>query len=218
MKQADEGAKMMMASTDITRAALAGDALHLLDTCGAESMSAESLADEAGLDLSDVHAVLNGVDPLDLACEAVYAQIKLAPDDRPWPARLRHNARSFRSVLVEHPSAVIPIATRPIVSNESMAIAESAITSLTEVGFDAVEANRVLLVIVNYVIGHSLSEVGVEQQLSHRSEVRDYRASLPADEMPLTAVALQEMPDRDAEFELGLKLIVDGLERRLLHS
>ena len=48
-------------------------------------------------------------------------------------------------------------------------------------------------------------------------QVRRWFAALPADEYPnLTALADQlAQPDQDRRFQVGLQMVLDGLERRL---
>jgi hypothetical protein len=196
----------------------------LLDLAGPDSLNLEGVAAEIGVRREDIKAfVTHQGDLIDLACDQVYSEIDVNPTSTNWPERLRHYARSFRRCLLSHPKAVLPMATRPILSESSMTVAEKALGELTAVGFSPEAANRVLIVIVSFVLGHALTEVGPAYQSEigmsevDTARVKGFRESLP-DSLPISAEALAEDNDRDAEFELGLKLIVDGLERQLLHA
>lgn len=203
------------------KADVARTALELLDEWGPTSVTIELVATQSGHPPEKVCEIVATDDQLlDLACDQIYSEVDLRQLDVPWPERLRQYSRSFRSVLLRHPRAAPTMAVRPIVSEASMALAEQALSQLTSVGFDAKEANRVLLVIVSFVNGHVLTEIGYHPEFGGHGEedLRRFRQGLPTDSLPLTASALSSDPDRDAEFELGLRLLTDGLERRLLHA
>lgn len=215
---------MQVNASELTTRKVAETALVVLDLVGPESLNLDAVAAEIGVGSQDVSPfVAHQGDLIDLACDQVYAEIDLNPLSTNWPERLRHYARSFRRCLLNHPKAVLPMATRPILSESSMTVAERALTELTAVGFTPEAANRVLIVIVSFVLGHALTEVGPAYQSEigmsavDTERVKGFRESLPPS-LPISAEALAEENDRDAEFELGLKLIVDGLERQLLHA
>ncbi len=201
-------------------AEVAQSALDVLDLRGRTGLDHCAIAAQLGVDEATVvELVPDPIVLLDLACDQVYAEVDLRPLDLPWSYRLETYATNFRQALLRHPEAAILVATRPIVSEASMALAERALAELTGVGFDPAEANRVLLVITSFVLGHVLVEIGVSTEPGRHDPdaVEAFRKNLPADELPLSAEALSEKNDRDAEFALGLKLLIDGLERRVLH-
>lgn len=201
--------------------AVAQAALRLLDVGGPEALSIASVASEVGCPAHVVKEHADSVDRLlDLACDLIYAEVDLRPLDAPWPERLRTYARSMRQALLRHPRSAMLMATRPIVSISSMAVAERALAEFTSAGLSPAEANRTLLVIVSFINGHALTEIGARhQELGGHTEqeVDTFRKGLSSSELPLAASAVSHV-DRDAEFELGLKFIIDGLERKLLHS
>ena len=203
------------------QADVARTALELLDAWGPTSVTIDLVASQSGRSREQVAQVVASDDQLlDLACDQIYAEVDLRQLDVPWPERLRLYSRSFRDALLRHPRAAPTMAVRPIVSEASMTLAERALSELTDVGFEPKEANQVLLVIVSFVSGHVLTEIGYHPEFGGHSldELKAFRQQLPMDSLPLTTTALSSDPDRDTEFELGLKLLTDGLERRLLHA
>jgi hypothetical protein len=204
-----------------SRAEVAKTALALLDDWGTAALSFDTIALELGCDPSDVADLVGDeLHLLDLACDQVYSEVDLRPVDLVWHRRLEIYANSFREALLRHPNAAVLVATRPILSEASMALAERSLNELTSVGFQPVEANRLLIVIASFVLGHVLTEIGGETDPGEHdpAEVDEFRAHLPTDTLPLTAQALAEKNNRNEEFKLGLKLLIDGLERRMLHQ
>ncbi len=203
-----------------TRSQITQTALSILDEAGVEHLTRAAVAARLRCRSSDLEAHAGDDEALiDLACDAVYAQVTLDPPDRSWPARLREYCRSYRRALLRHPNATPFIAVRPIVHDAALVIAERTLSELTGVGFSAAESNRVLLVIVSFVNGHALTELGELSGTHGRNDdlVRS-REALEPHRLPVLTEALAAGNDRDAEFELGLELIIGGLERRLLHA
>ncbi len=208
------------ADSDELRDHVALASLTVLDELGLAKLSIHTVANHLECRVADVAAVAADDQALiDLAVDRVYAEIDLKPLDVMWPERLRVYSRSFRHALLRHPEAAILVATRPIVSVASMRVAERALAELTDVGFEPHQANRILLVIVSFVTGHALTEIGARPEVGgHEPEaVEEFRRGLPSSEVPIAAQSVFAI-DRSAEFELGLGLIVGGLERQLLHA
>ncbi len=199
---------------------IARTALELLDDWGTTALSIDTVARELeATEAEIIEIVRQESNLLDLACDQLYSEVDLSPIDCPWAHRLELYASSLRRALLRHPNAAILVATRPIVNEASIAVAERALEELTNEGFGATEANRLLIVIFSYVMGHALIEIGGETGPGEHdvAQVQRFRAELPTERVPIVAKALAENNDRDEEFQLGLKLLVDGLERRLLH-
>lgn len=210
---------------DLTDVKVGEISLALIDLHGVEALSLEAVASASGFSVPEIEAfALDQGELIDLACDQIYAEIDLVPTQKAWPDRFRHYSRSFRTALLRHPKALFPMATRPLQHESSMRVAEHALAELTAVGYDTQSANRVLIVIVSFVLGHALTEAGPGQQadqgMAPIDDVRldGFRRNLPSESLPISSQVMAEANDRDAEFELGLKLIVDGLERQLLHA
>ncbi len=196
-------------------------ALRLIDRYGLGDLDPALVAAELdGAELSAAAAAVPIETLIDLAVDAVYAEVELEPSAVRWADRISFYARSFRGALLRHPGMAYSVATRPVVSMASIRLAEHALTELTAVGFTPTHANRVLLVIVSFVTGHALTEIGASDARyggHDPADVADFRRSLSSDEVPLAARSVGDV-DREAEFELGLGLLVGGLERQLLHA
>ncbi len=205
----------------ITELDVGAGALALIDASGPAAVSVEAVASQLAVPAGHVEAIASTTAVLiDLACDRVYAEVDLRPMDVPWPDRLRTYSRSFRQALLRHPRCAMVVTTRPILTMSSMAVAERALSELIAEGFEPEEANRILLVIVAFVSGHALIEIGTrfDDIGGHdAATVESFRSSLPAGELPVASQAVNHV-DRDAEFEVGLKFIIDGLERNLLHG
>ena len=94
---------------------------------------------------------------------------------------------------------------------------EGALQELTDLGLDVGEAIYALDGLVSLVIGHVLSELATTNDGGTDPEsLARVRALLPEEEFPRVRATLGRGPiDRTAEFEFGLHLMIDGIEKLL---
>ena len=108
-----------------------------------------------------------------------------------WEERLRAIARRLRHVLLRHPNVVCLVAARPIAGEGGLHMVESALAELRD-GLGLVNAHRALTVVMG------LGGVGEPRR--------------PDDSERFPNVSALSV-DHDAEFEVGLDVIVAGVSR-----
>ncbi len=173
------------------------------------------LGQQLGVEAPSLYKHVNGkADILDGIIDLVYEEIDLGEAQGTFRDRVRTYAGSFRQALLRHPNVVQLLAMRPVTGATTIELVETALEELTNLGFDPQEGRRFLNVTVNFIIGHTLSQVG-EQRASFE-EVMAVRRQFDPVEYPNFANSLATAPvDHDGEFELGIDLIVDGIERNV---
>jgi hypothetical protein len=119
---------------------------------------------------------------------------------------------------MRHPNVLPAVATRPVMSTSTMGLVEFSLSELTGIGLSAEQAQRVLAVIVSFIMGHVLSEAGARPELGGHSPeaIEAFRSELGRDDFPLVVASLGgAAPDRDAEFDLGVRFLVVGIQAEL---
>jgi len=189
--------------------------LELVDREGVGALTMRRLGKELGVEAMSLYGyVVNKQDLLDGVLDCVYDEMpRSIALDGPWQERLRVTARKFREVLLRHPNTVSLVAARPVMSEGSLGLVESALAELRSLGVDIARANQVLTVIVAFTVGHVASQVG-DSDRPPATEVQAFHHALDRSRFPHVAdrAALGSV-DREAEFALGLDFIVDGVER-----
>lgn len=188
-------------------------ALHIVDTEGLDSLTMRRLGFELGVEAPSLYKHVAGkADILDGIIDLVYEEIDFGQAEGSFRFRVRAYARSFRDSLLRHPNVVQLLAMRPVTGKTTIDLVEAALAELAELGLDPEEGRRYLDIIVNFIVGHTLSQVG--QQQAAFEEVLAARREFDAAEYPHFAKSLASTPvDHDGEFDLGIDLIVDGIER-----
>lgn len=196
----------------LTRERILAEALGIVDTGGIESLTMRRLARALGVVPTAIYWHVRGRDELlqgvlDLVMDRVAFAL---PVSGPWQERASELCRVIRNELVAHPE-VFTIAERfPAQAIGPVLNAFAGIVE--EAGYRGADAAAAVFMLQEYAIGsayvhsHRTSEGDL-----HRAVLFD-RSGRPAEVIRLLTLA-QEL-DRDATFELGLKLLIDGLARR----
>ncbi|APR84911.1 Transcriptional regulator, TetR family protein [Minicystis rosea] len=193
-------------------------ALALVDREGLDALSMRRLGAELGVEAMSLYnhvpskaALLDGVH------EAILGEMPPPRRGRDFVETLRGMARAFRRVLLAHPQALPIFGSRPAVTEASLRHVETALAVLRGAGLSARESVSAFQVVVTFVVGHALAEVG--PVLSGEPAEPRYGA-LSAEGFPHLTAVLAELDHHDVEeeFEMGLDLILTGLRARTERS
>lgn len=214
--------KVDMASerVSITREAIVAAALKIADEEGIDAVSMRRVARSVGVEaMSLYHYVSSKDDLLDSVADAVYAEMRLPNLSDRWQDNVRNYAIEFRGTLLLHPNVVALVAARPVMGTGAIAVIEIALAELRRIGFEAEHARKMLNILVSFVLGHTLTEVGALPSLAGHSldEIQQFRQGLPETAFPNVAATLgTRWPDRDAEFSVGIDMLIVGMESALV--
>ena len=212
-------------STATTRLPLTRDrvlqtALQLADREGIESLSMRRLGRELGVEaMSLYNHVADKEDLLDGLADIVVGEIEVPSIGSDPRAALRRWAFSVRDMLKRHPWAGGLIESRANPSPARSRYPEAVIGSLRQAGFSIEMAIHAFFTLDSYVDGFAVQErslpSGTPDELAAMAE--GARRALPATEYPYLNEAIVGRVlggfDYTEEFEFGLDLILDGLER-----
>jgi len=196
-------------------------ALTLADKGGIESLSMRNLGHEVGVEaMSLYNHVANKDDILDGIIDLVYSEIDVPSAETDWKLAMRRRGISVRDVLVRHPWATSLMQSRSKPGPAILRHNDSVIGSLRQAGFTIEMAAHAFSVMDGYIYGFALQQVNLPSRTSEESAelAQNILEGLPADRYPhfaemVTEYALKPGYDYAKEFEFGLDLILDGLER-----
>lgn len=199
----------------LTRERILRAALDLIDQRGLEKLSMRTLGSALGVEAMSLYNHVQGKDAiLDGVVETMLGEFPVAEAPDPdWRVRLARGARAFRALALEHPNAFPLFARRPARSWQSARhLVEAELARLIDSGFTPDDAVRVQRIALRYVIGFCLSDAA---SAADRSEGRPAGApTLDQEGFPLVNRLLGSLaePDADELFELGLSLLVAGID------
>src|SRR4029077_19433530 len=207
--------------TPLSKERVLRTALALADAGGIDSMSMRKLGEELGVEaMSLYNHVANKDDILDGIVDLVFSEIALPAERAGWKPAMRKRAISAHEALLRHPWAPPLMQSRTKPGPSTLRHHDSVLGSLRKAGFTLVMAAHAVSVIDGYVYGFALQQINLPLQSREQvAEVGQDILRQMAGEYPhlaemITKHAMKPGYDYSKEFEFGLDLILDGLERR----
>ncbi|MGW6377191.1 TetR/AcrR family transcriptional regulator C-terminal domain-containing protein [Rhodococcus sp. NPDC055112] len=196
-------------------------AVAYADEHGIASLSMRKLGEALAVEaMSLYNHVANKDDLLDGMVDHVFGEIVMDPGASGWRQAMRLRAISAREVLSRHRWAIGLLDSRTSPGPATLRHHDAVLGSLRAGGFSVPMAAHAFAVLDSYIYGFALQEAALPFEGPQEAEdlAQAILEGMPADEYPhLTELAvehvLQPGYEFGNEFEFGLDLILDGLER-----
>jgi Transcriptional regulator len=197
-------------------------ALTLADEGGTGALTMQRIGRRLGVEAMSLYRhVRNKDDILDGIVDLVFAEIELPADRSSWRTVLRARSISTRAALRRHPWAITLMESRMAPGPANLRSHDDTLSVLLDSGCSATTATHAYNLVDSYVLGFALQEVNLP--FSNAEELAivgdELLAQVPADAYPSLARVGSELLasgfDYGNEFEFGLDLILDGIERAL---
>lgn len=216
----------IQARAPLSRQRVLHAALALADAGGIESLTMRKLGHTLGIEAMSLYNHVSSKDDLlNGLIDLVFAEVDLPCDDCEWKTAMRQRAISVREALLRHRWAIGLMESRARPGPANLRHHEAVLRTLRKAGFTLEAAGHAYSVLDSYIYGFSLNEKSLPFESSEEVVElgRRWLAELPVSEYPnllefLTGQAMQPGYSYANEFELGLDLILDGLERWTRHQ
>jgi AcrR family transcriptional regulator len=213
----------MTTKAPLSRQRVLDAAVALADRDGVGALSMRRLAQELGVEAMSLYHHVAGKDAiLDGIVDVVFGEIELPSGDGGWKAAMRRRAISARAALRRHPWATALMESRTTPGPANLRHHDAVLGVLRNAGFSVELAAHAYSLLDAYIYGFALQESSLPFQTPEdTAEVASsIMAGFPADAFPhLTEIAvehvLQPGYDYGNEYQFGIDLILDGLERAL---
>ena len=209
--------------TPLSRDRVLQAALALADASGIDSLSMRKLGDALGVEaMSLYNHVPSKGDLLDGLIDLVFAEIELPAEAGGWKPAMRERAISARAVLSRHRWAIGLMESRTTPGPATLRHHDAVLGCLRQAGFPVALAGHAYSALDSYIYGFALQEASLPFEAGPETAemAQAMLAQFPADEFPHLAEftfehVLQPGYDYGGEYEYGLDLLLDGLERAL---
>ncbi|WP_353813579.1 TetR/AcrR family transcriptional regulator [Agromyces sp. SYSU T00266] len=218
--------------TPLTRERVLQAASDLADRDGLEALTMRALAESLGVEAMSIYyhlpnkdAILDGVVELtftEIAAEAPGRRDEPAQaDDARWAAAVRERILGARRVLLRHPWAPVVIDQRKSFSPAMATHVDGIVGIMREAGMSHDLIHHSLHAIGNRIYGYvqELSDDGQAPPPGQLEQMRSFAPHLAAMLAEVAHVDLESTLgwcDDQTEFEFGLDLLLEGIERRRL--
>lgn len=204
----------------LTKAAIVGAALDLLDEVGMDGLTVRALA--ARLDVKAPALYWHVRDKAELVDEMatevwrrIGEQLALIPADAGWQDDLRCFADVLRAALLEHRDGAKAFSGTYLTDGSVLGAREAGLQRWLDQGFVLSDVVRAFALTNSFVVGFCIEEQGVRQADARQNYDLQVRAErVGAREHPLIAATGPEaFGDRDAQFAGLMDLVVDAVSR-----
>jgi AcrR family transcriptional regulator len=207
--------------TPLTRDRVLQAALALADEHGIDALTMRRLGEELGVGPMALYRhAANKDDIIDAIVDLVFAEVTLPGMDADWKSAMRERSISLRDVLSRHRWAVGLMESRRHPGPANLRHHDAVIGRLRAAGFSMAMAAHAYSVIDAYVYGFALTKMNLpfetEEEVAEVAEamLAPYATgAYPHLVAFITEHAMQPGYDHGNEFEYGLDLVLDGLER-----
>jgi len=217
-----KGAPMAEDRPRLSRERVLESAVAVADQGGLDALTIRSLAQSLGVKpMSVYYYVANKDEILDGIIDLVFSEIELPAVGGDWRAEMRQRAGSARRVLRAHTWAIGLMESRSSPGPATLRHHDLVIATLRAAGFSDDLTAHAYALLDSYTYGFALQEAGLP--FAESGAVEDVAEPImerfSSGEYPhlvemATAYYLQPDYSFGDEFEWGLELILDGLERR----
>jgi AcrR family transcriptional regulator len=198
-------------------------AIALADAGGIGSLTMRKLAQELGVEaMSLYHHVANKDDILDGMVDIVFSEIELPPTSTDWKTAMRRRAQSARTALSRHPWAISLMESRRAPGPANLRHHDAVLGCLRHAGFSIELTAHAYSVLDSYIYGFARTEISLPFDTAEETQelADELMQQFLAGQYPhlvelTTKHVLKPGYDYGNEFEFGLDLILDGLERSL---
>jgi len=205
----------------LNRERLLEAAVAIADSEGIEGLSMRRLGRELGVEAMSLYNHVAGKEDLEHGIvEVVLAEIEHPRPGRDWREEIRRTAVSSHAAFVRHRWSCSLLTHGSGISRVRMQWMEAVLGTFRQAGFSPNLTHHAYHAIDSHITGFTLWQVGMpfrtHEELVELAE--GFLGRISADEFPYVVEHAEEHiappdPAEKPEFEFGLDLILDGLER-----
>lgn len=200
--------------TPLTRRLILDAALAYIDEHGLAALSMHKLGAILGVKaMSLYNHVTNKDDVYDGVIDLLWSEIETAaPVTDDWRAGARGLAHAIRAAVQRHPNAAPLITSRPFMPTPALRVVHDHIAAAVGSGITKQHAYDVLRTLTTYALGSAFAELSWGMAGTCRPDVSQMLRPGTPDELAAVADVFCGQSDPDAMFELGVELMLRGID------
>ncbi len=209
----------MNKKSKLSREVIVQSALKIADERGIKALSMRNVAHELGVEaMSLYNHVKNKEDILDGLVELVALEIELPGIEEGWKEALYKRTASAYNVLLKHPWSVTLFVSRTNIGPVMLRYTDSTLGYLHRGGFSPELSDYAWNSIDSYLYGFLQQVFNFPFETSEfQSKAEEFMPELSSDTYPYLYSLAQQVSngthDGIPDFDFGLNLILDGLEK-----
>lgn len=209
----------------LSRERILAAAVEIADERGVGAITMREVAARLGVEaMSLYNHVANKDDILDGVADLVADEFDLPEEIDDWREAMRRRAVSAHQVFDRHPWAPALFDSRVTSGPSRLRYLDWVLDRLLSAGFSLEDAARAFSILDSYIYGFGIQQfnMAADGDASPEEMAEAILSAIPSEKYPclhrMAAHAMESGYDAEADFEFGLGLILDGLQRLLDES
>ncbi|MDO8915978.1 MAG: TetR/AcrR family transcriptional regulator [Coriobacteriia bacterium] len=206
----------------LTRDRIIAAAVAIADERGLGAVTMRAVASRLGVEaMSLYNHVANKDDLLGGMSEAAVEQFDLPREVGDWREAMRRRAVSAHEVFGRHPWAPLLLDSRDSIGPAGLRYFDWVLGTLTEAGFEMEDAARAFSLMDSYIYGFGAQQINMSaaDDLTQEERAEVLLSYIPPEQYPyvhrMATYTMEAGYDAETDFDFGLGIILDGLERML---
>lgn len=208
----------------LSRQQVLAGAVRYVDEHGLDALSMHKLGAALGVKAMSLYKhVASKDDLLDGIVERLWTEVPLEPPAGDWREAIRHLAAALRDLVHRHPHAAPLLMSRQTIQERPLRVCDAQLRVMRAHGVPEQCAVAVLRTIFAYGIGYALAELSIPPQPDHDVEdevtrvrrVTNLLTPQASDDLVRTALLVCDGCDMVTQFDIGLDLMICGLDAYL---
>ena len=188
-----------------------------MDDNGLATLSMHKLGARLGVKAMSLYKhVASKDDLLDGIVEQLWTEIPIEPVGGDWRAAIRALATALREMVHRHPAAAPLLTSRQTIMERPLWICHALLTVMRRDGVPEPCAVALLRSVLAYGIGFALAELSLPEPVDDEvAQIRQFSQLLSPqapDDLVRTAMLICSECDMAAQFEIGIDLMIRGLD------
>lgn len=204
----------------LTRVRIVEAVVELLEAGGVDAVTTRTVGDALGVHPTALYRHFRDMDELireaaDHILEGLVEPTSEAEELDPFQAVLKLCLR-LRNTLMTHPGAASGVASGPSRMPHERVFTERILELLSQAGLPDEHVVMAYHALIEFTVGSSAIDAPglaaeTDEEARHRAWRADYLTASPEDFPVTVRVAPQLYPTQDAQFQYGLRALVEGL-------
>jgi len=207
----------------LSRQQVLAGAVRYVDEHGLDALSMHKLGATLGVKAMSLYKhVANKDDLLDGIVQQLWTEIPIEPGSEDWRGAIRHLGAALRELVHRHPHAAPLLTGRNTFQERPMWICHALLAVMRAGGVPETCAVALVRTVLTYGIGYGLAELSLPQpdtgDVDQVASIRRMSALLSPeapDDLIRTALLVCGDCDMTAQFDIGLDLMIRGLDAYL---
>lgn len=206
-------------SPNLTKEKIARTAVSIADSSGMKSLSMRKLADKLGVEaMSLYHYIDDKQDLISSMMELIVPTIKRPEACESWQEAICERSRAMRQTLITHPWAAQEFVSGINVGSNMLTYSDRTVGYFRQAGFSYRLTDYAWNVIDSYIYGFTLQSQNFPFDASeYQAAAKQYLPMIPREQFPnihdMSLQIINGSHDGIQDFDFGLELIIDGIEK-----